>query len=186
MCACMLALWPLRFFRSFFYFLILIFLADASLFCPLAGAEAVGASTKEHRLREAIFNYGRELKAEANALREVAQGLAQAPAIGQTAETKQAMIRSLIKIGKLTANLMQGSLSSPSLFFSSLQPRMCLLTLVFVGRSVDAAAEEDVDQKVLSHACKNCASSAKARLHTAALLPCYLAAARGQVGRPAH
>jgi hypothetical protein len=111
----MLALWPLslfvlfRFFRSFF------FLADASLFC----AEAVGASTKEHRLREAIFNYGRELKAEANALREVAQGLAQAPAIGQTAETKQAMIRSLIKIGKLTANLMQGSLS-----FSSLQPRM--------------------------------------------------------------
>lgn len=92
-------------------------------------AEAVGASTKEHRLREAIFNYGRELKAEANALREVAQGLAQAPAIGQTAETKHAMIRSLIKIGKLTANLMQ--------------------------------AEEDVDQKVLSHACKNCASSAK-------------------------
>lgn len=138
----------------------------------------MGASTKEHRLREAIFNYGRELKAEANALREVAQGLAQAPAIGQTAETKQAMIRSLIKIGKLTANLMQGSL-----FFSSLQPRMCLLTLVFVGRSVDAAAEEDVDQKVLSHACKNCASSAKARLQYTA--SCCLAA-RGQVGRPAH
>ncbi|ELR19591.1 uncharacterized protein ACA1_197610 [Acanthamoeba castellanii str. Neff] len=108
-------------------------------------AEAVGASTKEHRLREAIFNYGRELKAEANALREVAQGLAQAPAIGQTAETKHAMIRSLIKIGKLTANLMQ--------------------------------AEEDVDQKVLSHACKNCASSAKARLAAAAAAA---AAARGK------
>jgi hypothetical protein len=28
--------------------------------------------------------------------------------MGQTTETKQAMIRSLIKIGKLTANLMQG------------------------------------------------------------------------------
>jgi hypothetical protein len=144
-------------------------------------AEAVGASTKEHRLREAIFNYGRELKAEANALREVAQGLAQAPAIGQAAETKHAMIRSLIKIGKLTANLMQGSLFSFLLSFR-FTPAVAAAANVsydsFLCWSLGAAAEEDVDQKVLSHACKNCASSAKARLAAAA-------AARGKVG-PAH
>jgi hypothetical protein len=161
------------------------FLADAFALLGAGRAEAVGASTKEHRLREAIFNYGRELKAEANALREVAQGLAQAPAIGQTAETKHAMIRSLIKIGKLTANLMQGSLFSFLLLFSfCFTPAVAAAANVsydsFLCWSLGAAAEEDVDQKVLSHACKNCASSAKARLAAAAA-----AAARGRVG-PAH
>lgn len=73
-------------------------------------AEAVGASTKERASRDAIFNYGRELKAEAGSLRELAQTLAQTPAIGQTVETKQSVINSLFKIGKLTANLMQGEL----------------------------------------------------------------------------